>query len=71
MKTLTCKQLGGLCTTKITASTREEMQTKGMMHLKDAHPEMAETISKLSTVHPKMISWRKEFKKTWEETPNN
>ena len=34
MKTMTCKQMGGPCDTKVQASSKDEMMTKGGEHLK-------------------------------------
>lgn len=41
MKTLICRDMGGMCDAPITANTSDEMIGKGMVHLEEAHPEMA------------------------------
>lgn len=57
MVTMTCKELGGWCDAEITASSWEEMMTKGMDHMKMAHPEEA----------AKIMAMPQEDMKGWEE----
>lgn len=70
MKTITCRQLGGMCDEPITASTQEEMMTKGMQHLEKAHPEMAASVKKMPETDPMMVKWQEDFQKTWKSTPD-
>ena len=69
MKTLTCNQLGGMCAASISAGSKEEMMTKGMEHLKEAHPDMAATVMAMSKDDPKMVEWQKTFDATWDAAP--
>ncbi len=71
MKTMTCKQMGGMCDTAITAATPEEMISKGMDHLREAHPEMVASIESMPADHPMMVDWNKKFMEEWEKTPEN
>jgi hypothetical protein len=69
MKTITCRQMGGMCDEKLSADTYEGMLDVGMKHVEAAHAEMAESIKKMPKDHPMMVEWEKNFRKTWEETP--
>lgn len=71
MKTLTCRQMGGMCDEKLTAETYEGILDVGMKHVELAHPEMAENIKKMPKDDSMMVAWEKNFIKTWEETPSN
>lgn len=62
--------MGGMCDEPITASTQDEMMTKGMQHLEKAHPEMAESVKKMPETDPMMVKWQEDFQKTWNETPD-
>ena len=70
MKTITCKQMGGMCDTALSANTYDEMMSVGMKHLEQAHPEMAASVKSMPKDDPKMVQWEKDFKKTWAETPD-
>lgn len=50
MKQMTCSSAGGpaTCTGVISGNTAEEMLSDGMKHVKEAHPEMADGIAKMS-----------------------
>ncbi len=71
MKTLTCKQMGGGCDTKLSANTPEEMMSVGMKHLEKAHPKMAADVKKAPKDDPMMKKWQADFNKTWAATPDN
>ncbi|MDB5254993.1 MAG: hypothetical protein JWL92_369 [Candidatus Nomurabacteria bacterium] len=71
MKTMTCRQMGGMCDTAITAATPEEMINKGMDHLREAHPEMVASIESMPKDDPLMLDWSKKFMEGWEKTPEN
>jgi predicted small metal-binding protein len=71
MKTMTCKQMGGMCDTQISANTPDEMMTKGMEHVEQAHPEMAADIKKMDPKDPKMVKWQEDFNATWTATPDD
>lgn len=69
MKTMTCAQMGGMCEAAMTAETSDEMMTKGMAHLEEAHPEMAATVKAMPKDDPKMVEWSEKFMKDWEAAP--
>lgn len=68
---MTCRKMGGMCDAEITASTSDEMMSKGMAHLEEAHPEMAANIKAMPKDDPKMVEWGKKFMSDWEATPEN
>ncbi len=69
MKTLTCREMGGMCDEKISGSTPDEMIANGMKHAEQAHPEMAASIKSMAKDDAKMIEWNETFKATWEKAP--
>lgn len=69
MKTMTCRQMGGMCDTPIQASSMDEMLSKGMKHLEEAHPEMAADIKKMDPKDPMMVAWSEKFKADYEAIP--
>ncbi len=71
MKTMTCKQMGGMCDEAMTAGTQEEMMNAGMAHLEVAHPEMAAGIKAMPKDDPKMVEWGTKFATDWASTPEN
>ena len=50
MKQMTCPAAGGpaTCTAVLSGNTAEEMMADGMKHVKEAHPEMAADIAKMT-----------------------
>lgn len=71
MKTMTCKQLGGMCDEQIQGATEDEMMGNGMKHLEVAHPEMAESVKTMSPEDPMMVDWVAKFKADFAETPED
>jgi len=69
MKTMTCAQMGGMCDAAITANTKDEMMSKGMAHLEEAHPEMAADVKKMPKDDPLMVEWQSKFDKDWDAAP--
>jgi len=69
MKTITCREMGGMCDEPITAATKDEMLAKGMAHLEAAHPEMAETVKTMPKEDPMMVEWAAKFDATWDAAP--
>lgn len=69
MKTLTCREMGGMCDTAITADSKGEMLVKGMEHIEEAHPEMAVDIKKMSPTDPLMLEWQEKFDATYDAAP--
>jgi predicted small metal-binding protein len=70
MKTLTCSQLGGPCEEAVTATTQDEMMSKGMAHLESAHPDMAEKVKSTPKDDPMMVSWMEKFQTDWDNAPD-
>ena len=40
--------MGGPCDTTVSGNTADELMANGMVHLNDAHPEIAEDMSKMT-----------------------
>ena len=66
---MTCAEMAGPCDTSMSASTSEEMMSKGMAHLEAAHPEMAADVKATPKDDPKMVAWYEKFMQTWESKP--
>jgi predicted small metal-binding protein len=64
MKTMTCREMGGLCDHEISAQTAKEMMDEGMKHLKKEHPEMAQKMSSMSK--EENDQWKADFMKRWD-----
>ncbi len=71
MKTITCRQMGGMCDEAISGNTPDEIMMTGMKHVEVAHPDMAASIKAMPKDDPKMVEWSQTFMKTWAETPDN
>ena len=71
MKTMTCRQMGGMCDESIQAANMEEMMNKGMAHLEVAHPEMAASVKAMPKDDPKMVEWSEKFKADFEALPED
>ncbi len=67
MKKIKCSAFGGPCEEYISAATKEEMLSKGMDHVRAAHPEMVADIEKMTP--EENAAWQANFDKTWDETP--
>jgi predicted small metal-binding protein len=71
MKTMTCKEMGGMCDTKVSGSTPDEMMGNGMTHMETAHPEMAADIKAMPKDDPKMVAWNEKFTADWAAKPED
>ncbi len=71
MKTITCRQMGGMCDEPISGNTPDELMGVGMKHLEVAHPDMAASVKAMPKDDPKMVEWGTQFQKTWDETPDS
>ena len=69
MKTLTCREMGGMCDEAMSASTSDEMIGNGMKHIEAAHPDMAASIKSMPKDDPKMVEWFKTFMEKWNAAP--
>ena len=71
MKTITCRDMGGMCDEKIQGETKDELLASGMAHLHEAHPEMAATVEATPDDDPMMVEWQQKFDATWDATPED
>jgi len=62
--------MGGMCDTALSAENKEEMMGKGMMHLEEAHPEMAAGVKAMPKEDPMMVAWVGKFNEDWETAPD-
>lgn len=69
MKKMTCSQMGGECDAVIMGSTPDEVMKAGMMHLEQAHPDMAARVKGMPKDDPQMKEWNDKFMKDWEAAP--
>jgi predicted small metal-binding protein len=60
MKTLTCKELGGTCDERLSASTWDEMVQKMSKHVMAKHPDVAKKMEAMHNEDPK--KWGREMK---------
>lgn len=67
MKTLTCKELGGECDEKISATSWDEMVEKMTKHVMDTHPDTAKKMEEMHAEDPE--KWGKEMKPKFEAAP--
>lgn len=66
---MTCKEMGGMCDTAMTASTADEMIKKGMEHVRAAHPEMVPAIEAMTDEEG--AKWNAEFMTKWNAKANS
>lgn len=71
MKTMTCRQMGGMCDTQVHGATEDEMMGNGMRHLEEAHPEMAANIKAMPMDDPKMVEWSQNFHADFAALPES
>ncbi|MDB5239075.1 MAG: hypothetical protein JWO00_410 [Candidatus Parcubacteria bacterium] len=64
MKTMTCRELGGTCDQKLTASSWDEIVGKMTEHVMENHPDVAKEMEKMHTEDPQ--KWGKEMRPKWE-----
>jgi predicted small metal-binding protein len=67
MKTMSCKELGGVCDTQLSAETWDEMVNKMTKHVMDSHPELAKQMEKMHKEDPK--KWGSTYKPKWDAAP--
>jgi predicted small metal-binding protein len=60
VKTLTCKQLGGICDYKISSDSWDDMVRKMTRHVMEFHPEVARRMEQMHDEDPK--KWGREMK---------
>jgi predicted small metal-binding protein len=67
MKTMTCKQLGGICDQKLSAESWDGMVKAMTQHVIDKHPDVAKKMEQMHNEDPK--KWSSEMKPKWEAAP--
>lgn len=71
MKTMTCRQMGGMCDAPVQGANAMEMMANGMVHLEQAHPDMAASIKAMPKDDPKMTEWSEKFMADFENAPED
>jgi predicted small metal-binding protein len=78
MKTMTCKQLGGACDQKLSASTFDEIAMLVSKHAREqvqqgdaAHIEAMNAMRSAMTSPEAMNAWMNEKRKTFEALPED
>jgi hypothetical protein len=71
MKTITCRQMGGMCDEPLSGNSYDDIMKVGWDHVIAAHPQMAKDIEAMPKDDPMMIKWDQDFRKTWADAPEN
>lgn len=64
MKTMTCRELGGPCNEKLSASSWDEMVKTMTKHVMASHPDTAKEMERMHKQDPN--KWGREMKPKWE-----
>ena len=64
MKVMTCRELGGACDQKLSASSWDEMVRAMTKHVMEKHPDTAKSMEKMHKEDPK--KWGREMKPKWD-----
>ena len=67
MKTLTCKELGGVCDEKLSANSWDGMVQVMTKHVIAKHPDLAKQMEEMHKADPKQ--WGRETKPKWDAAP--
>lgn len=67
MKTMTCRDLGGACDTRLSAETWEQMVSVMTRHVMEEHPAVAKEMEQKHREDPKR--WGRENRPKWDATP--
>jgi predicted small metal-binding protein len=67
MKTMTCKELGGICDHEMTASSWDDMVKLMVKHVMENHPELANEMEAMHNRDPH--AWGNEMKPKWDAAP--
>ncbi len=67
MKTMTCKELGGVCDTKLSADSWNEIVDKMVEHVIKNHPDLAKDMEKMHNEDPK--KWGDTYRPKWDAAP--
>jgi predicted small metal-binding protein len=68
MKSLTCKELGGVCDQKISAESWDEEVMAMTKHVMENHPDVAKRMQQMHKEDPRR--WGRENKPKWDATPD-
>lgn len=69
MKTMTCKELGGVCDAKLSAESWDEMVNKMTKHVMANHPDLAKQMEEMYKEDPK--KWGRTYKPKWDAAPTS
>jgi len=64
MKVMTCRELGGPCDHRLSASTWDEMVRTMTKHVMERHPDTAKEMERMHSQDPRR--WGREMKPKWE-----
>jgi predicted small metal-binding protein len=64
MKTMTCRELGGPCDQKLSASSWNEMVKTMTRHVMTLHPDTAKRMEQMHQQDPK--KWGREMQPKWD-----
>jgi hypothetical protein len=67
MKTMTCRELGGICDQKLTAVSWNDMVRAMTRHVMEKHPAVAKEMGKMHSEDPP--KWGKGMNPTWDAAP--
>ena len=67
MKTMTCRELGGTCDQKLSASTWDDMAKTMTRHVLAKHPDVAQQMEKMHNEDPK--KWGRSMLPKWTTAP--
>ncbi len=69
MKTMTCKELGGVCDEKLSTETWDDMVKAMTNHVVKNHPDTAKEMEQMHKETPE--KWGKEMRPKWDATLMN
>jgi predicted small metal-binding protein len=69
MKTMKCKDLGGICDQEFSAESWNEMVGLMVNHVTQNHPHIAKQMEQMHNEDPH--KWGRETKPKWEATPED
>ncbi len=67
MKSLKCKELGGVCDREISAESWDEEVKTMTKHVMENHPDVAKRMEQMHKEDPKR--WGRENKPKWDAAP--
>jgi predicted small metal-binding protein len=67
MKTMTCRELGGVCDQKLSAETWNDIVKTMTKHVMENHPDLAKQMEKMHNEDPQ--KWSRKTKPKWDAAP--